>query len=98
MSHSDDRDLGDSLDLPFETQAPTPLADQDVRWSGGVVVMAATVPVPGSGVKPALVFRFAAPDGTFHPPVVLVADPGQLGKLTSLVAEAVDAATAGAGR
>lgn len=83
-------DLGDSLDVPFESQQPTPgLQGEHVHYSGGVVVMAATVDVPGAGKKPALIFRFATPTGGFYPPVCLVEDDDQMAKLRPLINGAV---------
>lgn len=61
--------LGDSMDLPYE---PNPLGQsiQDlVHLSGGVVVAAATVPMPDDGeMKPALLFRFSDPLGAVPTP------------------------------
>ncbi|HET7386881.1 MAG TPA: hypothetical protein VFJ19_09500 [Nocardioidaceae bacterium] len=88
--------LGNSMDLPFEnnpTGTSVPL--DDALISGGVVVMAAVVPVDG-GPKPALVFRFSDPHGRFYPPMVLVADDDQMAKTTDLVSKAVRAARAAA--
>jgi len=90
-------DLGNSMDLPFEQNPePVPLSEavldlDAVLMSGGVTVMAATVPVPGYGVKPALVFRFVD-FGQFYRPVFLVMDDGQLAKLRPLISEAIHAA------
>lgn len=92
-------DLGDhNLDLPFMPQEPTPgLQGEHVHMSGGLVVMAAVVDVPQVGKKPALVFRFAIPDGSgFYPPVCLVADDDQIAKLRPLINEAIAAARRGA--
>lgn len=82
-------DLGNSMDLPFEEGGAGDLADDHVHYSGGLVVMAATIDVPDLGVKPALVFRFATPEGGFYPPVCLVADDDQLAKLRPLIVEAI---------
>lgn len=84
--------LGDSLDLPFEETPPGMTLDENVVLSGGLVVMGAVVPVPSLGPKPALVFRFAAVDGTFLPAVVLVLDVDQAEKTPQLVAAATAAA------
>lgn len=90
-------DLGDSLDLPFETQSETPgLQGEHVHYSGGVVVMAAVVDVPDAGKKPALVFRFARPDGVFMPAICLVADDEQIAKLRPLINGAIAEARRGA--
>lgn len=84
-------DLGNSMDLPLEPTTGQ-LYDDHVHWSGGVVVMASTVDVPEVGVKPAVVFRFTTPDGTFYPPVVLVTDDDQMAKLRPLLVEAIQMA------
>jgi len=85
------RSLGDGgLDLPFDGQDPTELTD-GFLLSGGVVVMAALVPVDGKD-EPALVFRFARPDGEFYPPVLLVVSDEQMSGLIPLVTKAVRAA------
>jgi len=89
-------DLGDSLDLPFEVGPPGELLDDNVHYSGGVVVMASTVDVPDVGVMPALVFRFANPLGGFYPAIVLVTDDDQMAKLRPLLMEAIAAARRGA--
>lgn len=80
------------LDLPFEEGAAGPLADDHVHLSGGLVVMAATTPIPEAGVLPTLVFRFSSPVGEFYPPFVLVLDDDQMGKLRPLIMEAIAAA------
>lgn len=87
-------DLGDhGLDLPYEDGPSGQHADLGpMQISGGVVVMAVTVPVPGVGIKPALVFRFATPLGEFYDPVLLVLDQDQINKLPDLVAKAVRSA------
>lgn len=85
--------LGNSMDVPFEADdSGGTLHDEHVHYSGGLVVMAAKIDVPEVGPKPALVFRFATPEGGFYPPVVLVADDDQLAKIGPLVAEASAAA------
>jgi hypothetical protein len=92
-------DIGDhNLDLPFEPQQPTPgLQGEHVHYSGGVVVMAAVVDVPGAGKKPALVFRFAEPTtGQFYPAFCLVQDDDQMAKLRPLINEAIAQARRGA--
>lgn len=90
------RSLGDGgLDLPFEGQDRTDLTGEFLP-SGGVVVMAAVVPVGGNDEpndEPALVFRFARPDGEFYPPILLVTSDEQLTAIIPLVAKAVEAAT-----
>jgi hypothetical protein len=90
-------DLGDhSLDLPFEEGGAGPFTDQHVHMSGGLVVLASVVDVPGAGKKPALVFRFARPDGVFYPAICLVADDDQIAKIRPLINEAIAAARRGA--
>lgn len=61
-------DLGNSMDFPLEPTTGQ-LHDTHVHYSGGVVVMPSVVDVPEVGPKPALVFRFATPEGGFYPPV-----------------------------
>jgi hypothetical protein len=91
----DDRRLGrGDLNLPFQA-APAGQempADADAVLAGGLVVMAATIPVPGVGTKPALVFRFVEPHGVFHHPLVLVCEPDELAHLAQLVFDAIAAA------
>lgn len=82
------------FDLPFLRHA---VADEvelsQAATAGGVVIMAATLPVPEQGLTPALVYRFALPDGTgFYPPIVLVLDEDQMTKTAQLTASAVAAA------
>lgn len=85
------RSLGDGgLDLPFEGQDRTDLTDGFVM-SGGVVVMAGVLPVDGRQ-EPALIFRFARPDGEFLPPILLVVTDEQMAGLIPLVTKAVKAA------
>ena len=81
-------DLGNSMDLPLEPTTGE-LHIGDAIISGGVVVMASVVHVPMIGPKPAIVFRFALPDGTFHQPILLVADDDQMAKLRPLVVESI---------
>lgn len=83
--------LGDDLDLPLEPTSGE-LQDEHVHYSGGVVVMPSTVNVPEAGIKPALVFRFATPDGDFYPAIVLVTDDDQMAKLRPLIVESVQMA------
>lgn len=83
-------DLGNNMDLPFEADnTGGVLHDEHVHYSGGLAVMAAVVPVPEIGPKPALIFRFATPLGDFYPPIVLVADDDQLAKLRPLLQAAI---------
>jgi hypothetical protein len=86
-------DLGNEMDLPFERiKGGAPLLDQHVHFSGAVVVMASTVDVPEVGHKPALVFRFVDPAGSFYPAFVLVMDDDQMAKLRPLLMESIHAA------
>ncbi len=83
--------LGDGgLDLPYEGQERTDLTD-DFVLVGGVVVMAAVMPVDGENY-PALAFRFALPHGEFMPPVLLVGTDEQMEALVPLITAAVDGA------
>lgn len=92
-------DLGNSLDLPYEDNpGPVPMPDQHVHFSGGVVVMPSTVDVPEVGKKPALVFRFAMPEGGFYTAICLVADDEQMAKLRPLIAQSIHAAREAAKR
>lgn len=89
--------LGNSMDVPFERNPPGQTLDlSDALLSGGVVVLAASVPVDGVGTKPGLLFRFTSPLGEFYPPMLLVLDDDQAGKLPALVSNAVSAARSAA--
>lgn len=84
--------INNDLDLPFE---PGPRADIDMHGhvASGAVILAGTVDVPDLGRMPALVYRFANPDGSgFYPPMTLVAEPAQLLNLIKLTRAAVLAA------
>lgn len=60
--------------------------------SGGVRVFGASVQTP-PGPVPAVVFKFACPDGSgFYPPMLLVAKPEELRQLAALVDQAAAAA------
>lgn len=97
-----------SLDLPFEKVPDGPLnVDmENVLIAGGLVVMAACIPLTGltdieqgtanHKVTPALVFRFVDPMGQDYPPMVLILDDDQMGKLRPLVNQAIHAAREGA--
>lgn len=79
-------------DLPYQSQAQTPLDLSDAVFCSGLVVMAAKIDVdldavPGDAV-PALVFRFADADGQFIRPLVLPSDPKRLQDLVDLVTKA----------
>lgn len=88
-------DLGHSMDLPLEPSSGE-LQDAHVHYSGGVVVMPSVVDVPDVGKKPALVFRFATPEGEFYPAIVLVQDDDQMAKLRPLINESIAMARRGA--
>lgn len=91
--------LGDSMDLPYEPNPPGQFVTDDFLISGGVVVAAATVPMPDDGeMKPALVFRFSDPLGHFYPPMLLVLDDDQAANLPTLVQQSVDGAREAARR
>lgn len=83
--------LGDSMDLPFE-EGPPHHTTEGMLLSGGVVVLAAVMPLPDGEHKPALMFRFASPTGDFYPPMTLVLDDDQVAKLPLLIIEAAAAA------
>lgn len=92
---SDSPNLGDhSLDLPFEGQPESFVDLADGVVVGGLVVMAASVPVDGVGHMPALVFRFVTPTGNFLQPVIFVTDDDQMTKSKRLIAGAATAAIA----
>lgn len=80
------------LDLPYESQEPTPLADNPL-YAGGVVIMGGSSSEPWDGGRkfPVLVFRFALPDGSgkFYLPVALVLTDEQMGKLQPLITTAI---------
>jgi hypothetical protein len=81
--------LGDGgMDMPYEANPDVAHITEAMVLAGGVVVAAATVPVDGH-TYPALLFRFALPDGEFLPAVTLVCMPAQLEALIPLVQEAV---------
>lgn len=85
--------MSNDLDLPFESQPNTPADVSDGHLAGGLVVIAALVDVPDRGKMPALVYRFAIPDGSgFYPPMTLIVDEDQMAKLAQLTASATAAA------
>jgi hypothetical protein len=85
--------LGDSMDLPYEPNPPGQTINDKFIVSGGLVIAAATVPMPDDGeLKPALVFRFSSPLGEFYNPVLLVLDDDQAANLPKLVQQSVDGA------
>lgn len=86
------------LDMPFDQVVDEITGEtaaeivNDAMLAAGVVVMAASVPVAGVP-WPAVVFRFAMPDGSgFYPPMMLITDHTQMAKLSVLTGRAVDAA------
>lgn len=87
----------EGIDVPFEPTPEGPLLDDHVHFTGEVVVMAATIPVPPAmaGGKegqhwPALVFRFAAPDGSgYYPATCLVLEDDRMAKLRPLVMQSI---------
>lgn len=87
---------GDSINLPFEPS--TGSADlADGTFAAGVVVIAGVLPAPGLEPLPVLVFRFTKPDGTgFYPPIALVIDDADMGRLPELVTAAAEGAIAAA--
>lgn len=96
---SADQPLGDGmLNLPYEAAAPGSELDlSEALVAGGLVVMAATLPLEGhpSRVAPALVFRFVLADGTFMPPVVFAASRDEFRGLLPLFTSAIKAALRG---
>lgn len=84
--------INNDLDVPFEPQKRTDI-DMHGHIASGAVILAGTVDVPDHGRMPALVYRFANPDGSgFYPPITLVAEPAQLLNLIKLTRAAVLAA------
>lgn len=82
-----------SMDMPFARQTPTEVVLEDPAMAGGLVIVAAAVPVPERGKLPALVYRFAKPDGSgFYRPFVLMVGEDQMLKTAQLTASAVAAA------
>lgn len=82
----------DDLNFPFEPSPPTPILDQDLLLSGGVVVAAVAL----NDTLPGLLFRFAKHDGSgFHPPILVACDNvADLAALPALVEQAVTHAMA----
>lgn len=94
---------GHGLNLPYSDNGDDPVARDlsDALLSGGVVILAAAVPLAdGSGTHPAIVFQFAKPDGSgFHPPIMLAPDrPDDLRALIPLVRDSVNGAISAARR
>lgn len=85
------------LDIPWEDQEPVDLQD-DFLVCSGVVVMAATLPLPDETLQPCVVFRFALADGSgFAPPVLLALEPEGLLRLAGQVGQATRRAVEAAG-
>lgn len=88
--------LGDgSLNLPYE-DLPEPAYGEEIDLSdaalaGGMVTMAAAVSV-GEGREPAIVFRFASPEGEFYKPMVLVVSAEEMESLATVVGDTARAA------
>lgn len=85
--------LGDgNLNLPYEDNpAPASLDLADALVAGGLVVMAATLPLDSGSTMPALVFRFALATGTFMPPIVFACSPAEMRAVLPLVTNTVKA-------
>ena len=82
--------MGD-LNLPFEPCDEVPFTDLNYLVSSGVVILDSVVDV-GDTPMPALVFRFAKPDGSgFHMTTMLVADAPDLLRLPELLHQSIDA-------
>lgn len=83
--------LGNDIDLPFEAgeYGHVDVTAEGGQIAGGVIVMAATAPVPGIGPTPTLVFRFTTPTGGLYPPIALVLNEDQMKKLRPLLNEAI---------
>lgn len=82
--------MDNDLDLPYERNPElVPLGDEPMQYSGGVVVMASVVDVPGTGKFPGLVFRFVDPLGKFYPAITLVTDDDQMAKLRPLINQSI---------
>lgn len=80
--------MGD-LNLPFEAQEPVPFTDLHFHVASGVVVIASVVDV-GETPMPALVFRFAKPDGSgFYTATMLISEEGDLERLPDLIRDTV---------
>ena len=81
-----------SMNMPFEPQDETALPTEGVMLSGGCVVAAIFIGHGPLGKLPALMFRFAKPDGTgFYPATVLACDDfADLHGLAPLIQSAVN--------
>lgn len=80
-----------SLDMPYEpTGGSVPWIGDDLNVTGGVVVLASTVPV-GDETWPALIFRFPLPDGSrnFYPPIIMVCSDDHMAKLRPILIAAM---------
>jgi hypothetical protein len=86
------------LDLPFEEKPPGQIVEigdllGDGVLAGGVTITAAMLPVDGHGIMPALIYRFANPDGSgFYPATALIMSDEQMAGLKLLTAQAANAA------
>ena len=64
------------LDLPFEKIPGGPVLGidfTDAHIAGGMTLAAALIPDDDGRMVPALIYRFAKPDGSgFYPPMILV--------------------------
>lgn len=84
--------LGDGgMNLPFEENPERFDTNMDMVVCGGLVVMAAVVPVDGR-TEPALIFRFSQPHGEFLPPITLVVTAAEMVGLVDLVTMATASA------
>lgn len=83
----------DGLDLPYRGQDMTTLPTEGFLLAGGVVVAGAVAPVPELGPRPALLFRFAKPDGSgFHAPMLLILEDDQVQGVVDLISKAAEGA------
>lgn len=83
--------------LPFAEQDTSPMHDaRDAIPSGGLVVMAATLPTP-LGTFPVLIFRFEDGNREYMRPIALVMPAEQLRDLPALITASVAAAIRRAG-
>jgi hypothetical protein len=83
-----------SLNLPFE-QGPdgqTIPIDNSTLLASGVVILAGVMPVPGVGLMPCLIYRFARPDGSgFYSPIALVIPDDEMFMTVKLTQDAARA-------
>ena len=77
-----------SMNVPYESNPEPYDTELQGNLSGGVVVIGATIEVDGVW-RPALIFRFAIPDGSgFYPDMALVAQDDELKDLPDLAGSA----------